>query len=95
MSWEACLKRTNVRLELLNDIDHLLFLEKGIRGGVSTISNRYAKANNPYLPDYDAESPNMYIAYLDANNLYGWSTSETLPTGNVRFVSDYRAFYNA
>ena len=89
------MKHTKVRLELLNDIDHLLFLEKGIRGGVSTISNRYAKANNPYLPDsYEPLRPKTYIVYLDANNLYGWSMSEPLPTGNVRFVSDYRAFYN-
>ena len=48
----------------------LLMIEKGIRGGVSMISTRYGKANNPYMGDsYDPNQPTKYISYLDANNL--------------------------
>ena len=64
----------------------LLMIEKGIRGGISTITHRYAKANNPYIKkSYDKSKPNSYITYLDANNLYGWAMSQYLPTGNFKW----------
>src|SRR5215469_11550703 len=97
LSWEACLKCTGVHLELLANSDQLLFFEKGIRGGVSTISHRSATANNRYLPDtYDPDKAESYIMYLDANNLYGWAMSEPLPTGNFQFVkaSELTNFYD-
>ena len=61
-----------------------------MRGGISVISNRYARANNPYLKveDYDSSRPHSYIYYLDANNLYGWAMSQRLPIGGFRFLSD-------
>ena len=49
------------------------------------VSNRYAKANNPMLPDYDASKPKKYIMYLDANNLYGWAMSEPLSKRDFRW----------
>ena len=70
LAWDAALKVTKVELELLADPDMLLMIEKGIRGGVSMISTRYGKANNPYMGDsYDPNQPTKYISYLDANNL--------------------------
>ena len=62
---------TGVQLELLTDPDMHLFVEKGLRGGIAMITNRYATANNPYLQDYDPQRPTNYLMYLDANNLYG------------------------
>ena len=63
-------------------------LEKGIRGGVSTITKRHAEANNPYMKIYDSNSPNKYITYLDANNLYGWAMSQPLPTHGFEWTSE-------
>ena len=88
LAWNACLKKTGVRLELLSDVDMLLMIEKGIRGGVSTITKRHAEANNPYMKTYDSNSPNKYISYLDANNLYGWAMSQPLPTHGFEWMSE-------
>ena len=79
---------TNIKLELMTDIDMFQFIEKGMRGGVSYIANRYRKANNKYMKKYNEKTPSKYIIYLDANNLYGWAMSQYLPTSNFRRMSD-------
>jgi len=72
LAWDACLKKTAVQLELLSDLDMLLMIEQGIRGGVSMISKRYAKANNKYMGEkFNSNEKSKFIQYLDANNLYG------------------------
>ena len=87
LAWDAALKVTKVKLELLADPDMLLMIEKGIRGGVSMISTRYGKANNPYMGDsYDSNQPTKYISYLDANNLYGWAMCKPLPTHGLEWM---------
>ena len=72
-AWQSCLKKTDVKLELLTDVDMLLMVEEGIRGGISHAIRKYAKANNKYMKNYDKNKESSYIQYLDANNLYGWS----------------------
>ena len=87
LAWDAALKITGVKLELLSDIDMLLMVEKGIRGGVSMVSNRYGKANNKYMGDkFVASKVSKYIQYLDANNLYGWAMSKSLPTHGFKWM---------
>jgi hypothetical protein len=87
LAWQACLKMSNVSLELLTDPDMHLFIENSIRGGISMISNRYSKANNKYMPDYDPCKESKYIMYLDMNNLYGWAMCQSLPTHDFRWLS--------
>ena len=53
LAWQACFKKTEVKLEWLTKIDMLLMAEKGIRGGICHAIHRYAKANNKYLKNYD------------------------------------------
>ena len=89
LEWEACLKKTNIELELLTDYDMLLMVEEGIRGGICHSIHRYAKANNKYMKNYNNNEKSSYIQYLDANNLYGWAMSKTLPVNGFRwFDSD-------
>ena len=87
LSWDAMLKMTDIKLELMVDIDMFQFIEKGMRGGISYIANRYGKANNKYMKNYDEKAPSKYIMYLDAKNLYGWAMSQTLPTGGFKWLS--------
>ena len=87
LSWDAMLKMTNIKLELMTDIDMFQFIEKGLRGGISYIANRYGKANNKYMKKYDEKAPSKYIMYLDANNLYGWAMSQYLPTGGFKWMT--------
>ena len=87
LAWDACLKITKVELELLHDYEMLMMVEKGIRGGVSMISTRYGKANNPYMKDYDPDQPIKFISYLDANNLYGWAMCKPLPTKGFKWMN--------
>ena len=81
------LKMTDIKLELMVDIDMFQFIEKGMRGGISYIANRYGKANNKCMKEYDEKAPSKYIMYLDANNLYGWAMSQALPTGGFKWLS--------
>ena len=71
LAWQACLKKTEVKLELLTDYDMILMIEKGIRSGICQATHRYAKANNKYMKNYNKNIESSYIQYLDANNLYG------------------------
>ena len=87
LSWDAMLKMTDIKLELMTDIDMFQFIEKGLRGGISYIANRHGKANNKYMKDYNKDKPSKYIMYLDANNLYGWAMSQYLPTGGFRWMT--------
>ena len=92
LAWQAALKMTGVEMDLLTDMDMHLFIEEGIRGGVSMISHRYAKANVPELDDYDPTKPNEYLMYLDANNLYGWAMSQALPTSDFKWEENVDNF---
>ena len=88
LAWDAMLKKTNVELELLTDNDMVLFIESGIRGGMSIISKRFAEANNKYMKTYDKTKEESYITYLDANNLYGGAMSEHLPYKDFKWNKD-------
>ena len=88
LAWDACLKETGQELELLHDYDMLMMFEKGIRGGMTHISKRYAEANNKYMKDFNPDKPSSFIQYLDANNLYGWAMSQALPTSGFKWMKD-------
>ena len=86
LSWEAALRKTNVVLDLLSDIDMIIMIEKGIRGGISCAMTHHIKANNPEVPSYNPNESNSFITYLDVNNLYGWALAQKLPTHNFEWV---------
>ena len=89
LSWDACLKLTGIKLELLSDPNMLHMFEKGIRGGISMIPTRHSKANNKYMGEkFNSSEPSKFITYVDANNLYGWAMSKKLPTHGFKWVDE-------
>ena len=88
LAWQACLKKTEVKLELLTDVDMLLMVEKGIRGGICHAMHRYAKANNKYMKDYNKDEEESFLEYLDASSLYSWAMSEPLPVDGFNRFKD-------
>ena len=88
LSWEAVLKMTGIKLELINDIDQYQFIEKGMHGGTSYIAHRYGEANNKRMSNYEAEKTSKYLMYLHANNLYGWAMMQYLPYGGFRWLTE-------
>lgn len=87
LSWDAMLKVTDVKLELLTDIDMLYFFKNNIRGGICHCSVRKAVANNKFLENYNIGKPTNFIVYLDATNLYGHSMSQPLPQGEFKWLT--------
>ena len=83
---------TNIELEKISDIGKYLFIEKGLRGGISYIAKRYFKANNKYLNDYDPKKPSTFTSYLDMNNLYGWAMSAYLPYMGFKWLKNIDKF---
>ena len=92
LSWQAALKKTGVILELLPDIDMLLMVEKGMRGGMYHAIHRYAKANNKYMKNYDKNIISSYLMYLNASNLYGWAISQKLPVNGFKWIKKLSEF---
>ena len=89
LSWDAALKMTKIRFALLSYYDMILMIKKGIRGGISMISNRYGTSNNKCMGDsFDPSKESTYIQYLDANNLYGWAMSKPLLTHGFEWMSE-------
>ena len=86
------LKITGVKLEKISDIDKYLFIVKGLKGRTSYIPERYAKANNKYMNDYDPKKPSTFITDLDMNNLYGQAMSEYLYYGGFKWLKNVDGF---
>ena len=92
LAWQGCLKKTKVELELLTNIDMISMVEKGITGWICQAINRYAKANNKYMKNYDEDTISSYLIYLDTNNLYGWAMSQKLPVNGFKWIKNLFQF---
>ena len=87
LSWDAMLKMAGIHLELISDIDMYLFVEKGMRGGLSYIAKKHSKASNKHMKCYDSSKESKLIMYLDTNNLYGWAMSQYLPYSRFKWLN--------
>ena len=94
LSWQSCLKKTDVTLELLTDENMFLLYEKGIRGGMCNVVQKYAVANNKYMKNYDNTIDSLFIEYIAANNLYGWAMCKKLPIDNFMWEQDLSILTN-
>ena len=90
--WQACLKKTEVELELITDPNMLLMVLKEIRGGICNTILRYAKENNKYMKNYNKDEEESFLQYNDANNLYGFALSEPLPLDGFEWMKVYNIF---
>ena len=93
LAWQAFLKKTAVKIEMLTNPDMLLIVEKGIRGRMSHATHRGAKANNKYMKNYNKDEKESFLQYNDANNLYGFVMSEPLPVDGFEWVEDLSKIY--
>ena len=78
LAWQAALKKTKIKLDLLTDIDMLLMVEKGIRRGICPSIYQYGKTNSKYMKDYEKNKESPYLQYWDVNNLCGWAMPQKL-----------------
>ena len=95
LSWDAMMKSTNCKLDLISDPEMYKMLDENLRGGICMITKRFAKANCPDMDTFNRYLPESYIMYLDANNLYGYAMSQSLPyTGFKWLKEEYFAHIN-
>ena len=93
-TFDAFLRHSSLTLELLSDINQYLFIIKGIRGGMSMVSKRYALTNNKHVEGQNSSKSSSFILYLDANNLYGRAMQEYLPWKNFEWMSLHQLNYD-
>ena len=92
LTCDAMVKISGVGLKNISDIDMYLFIEKGLKGGISCIAKRYSEANNKYMKNYDPKKPSKFITYFNMNNLYGWAISGYLPYGGFKWLKNVDNF---
>ena len=92
LTWQLCLKKTNVELESLTDSNTVIMFEEGTQEGMCQASYIYAKANNKYMKNYDKNKESSFMVYLDANNVYGYPMCKKLPVGDFTWVDDLSIF---
>ena len=83
LAYQAAVKRTKIKLDLLTDINMLLMVEKGIRCGICHVIYRYVKANNKCMKDYEKNKGLSHLKYWNVNSLYGWAMSQKLPVNDL------------
>ena len=88
LSWDAAMRSTKMRIELIQDPTIYQFLQLGIRGGVCGVNQRHAIANNINIDTFDSNKPNSFIINLDVNNLYGKCLNMYLPFKNFKFLNE-------
>ena len=91
-SWQSCLKKTGIKLELLIHNDMLLLFEKGIRGGMCNSVYSYAKPDHKYMKNYDSTKESTHLMYLHACNLYGYAVSKKFPIDSFEWETDLSKF---
>ena len=92
LAWQAALKKTEVKLELLTDINMLLMIQKRISGGICHAIHWYAKTNNKYMKDYDKNKESSYLKHWDVDNLYGCTKSQKLPVNKFQWIEETSQF---
>ena len=92
LSWDAMFKMTGLKFEKVSDTEMHLFIEKGMRGGISYIAMRYSKPNNKYMKNYDPTKQSKFITYLYMNNMYDWAMSGYLPYGGFKWLKNVDGF---
>ena len=88
----SLLNKNKCKFRIITDIDMLLMIEAGIRGGMCQSIHWHDKANNKYMKNYDKSIESSYLMYLDANNLYGWAMSQKLHVTGCNWVNDLSRF---
>ena len=101
LAWQACLKKSDVELELISDVDMLLMIEEAIRGGITQAVCRYFQSNNKYIDKkYEETKKSTHLQYYDANSLYAWAMTQKLPVDCFewekpsKFTSDFIKNYD-
>ena len=92
LAWQACLKKSGVKLEFLTDVDMLLMVKRGIRGGICQAVHRYPKANNKDMKNHDKSEESSYIQYYDGNSLYAWAMSQKLSADGFKLKKNISRF---
>ena len=92
LAWQACLKKTKVKLEQLTDYDMVLMFEAGIRGGICQSINKYTTANNRYMKNYNKKAKSSYLQNLDANKLYRWAMCKKLPIDGFKWSKNLKIY---
>ncbi|GBN57403.1 hypothetical protein AVEN_214529-1 [Araneus ventricosus] len=89
LTWNAGLNFTKAELELFTDVNMYLWIEDNIHGGICYVGKRYSCCNNLFVPEtFDSKLEETYIIAVDANNLYGYTMTQSLPIGNFKFLSE-------
>ena len=71
LAWQACLKVTNIQLNLITNSEMLFMIENGVKGGITQVINKFSYPNNKYMKNYEKNEDTSFLQYLDVNSLYG------------------------